>query len=552
MKHDATVLLTSKFDLIYTTPTWSLLGSHMGESVATFDPAKDRARLDPSRHIARRPQRTNALLKRVKRFFRPSAIHILFLLHDYSYLRNFDDCIRSLLLRGHRVTIAFPDPKDDRPQKEPTKFRKSGDIRVRYVRRSRDDEWKTFAPFIRKARSYLLYRKNVFTGATYLQHRIAEQTPENVKSFVQSPWVQRWPRLADLFCRLLERGIPASEPAEHLVAELKPDVVLITPYFTTSTVYQIEYAKAARALGVPIGVPVFSWDNLSSKGAMQVIPDRLFVWNKTQLKEAATLHNIPASRVTITGGMRFSKFFEAVPGVSKEEFCASVGLDPSAVLITYLGSSRTIAPQEHEFVWRWIEALRAAEDPRLRGCNIYVRPHPGNTAIWDHWPTTPPSGVAVWNGEGNNVRGVIDSVGHSAAVVGINTTAMLEAAALGKPVLTIMDDCLRAGQVERIHFHYLTSVAGGLVTVANNFEEHIDHLTALLAGARQFTRKSRKFSKGFLRPPWPYRSPVAAFEKAVESLAHSRRTMTLEEFLLPSILLRPAARYFARQLKPMP
>jgi hypothetical protein len=136
--------------------------------------------------------------------------------------------------------------------------------------------------------------------------------------------------------------------------------------------------------------------------------------------------------------------------------------------------------------------------------------------------------------------------------VGINTTAMLEAAALGKPVLTIMDNCLRAGQVERIHFHYLTSVAGGLVTVANNFEEHIDHLTALLAGARQFTRKSRKFSKGFLRPPWPYRSPVTAFEKAVESLAHSRRTMTLEEFLLPSILLRPAARYFARQLKPMP
>jgi hypothetical protein len=28
--------------------------------------------------------------------------------------------------------------------------------------------------------------------------------------------------------------------------------------------------------------------------------------------------------------------------------------------------------------------------------------------------------------------------------------------------------------------------------------------------------------------------------------------MTLEEFFLPSILLRPAARYFARQLKPMP
>src|SRR6185437_4423297 len=300
----------------------------------------DRVRPSLRQRVKLPLQRINAILKRVRRFLGPSSIRILFLIHDYSYLRNFDDCIRALLLRGHKVTIAFPEPKGDRRRKEPTKFRKSGDISVRYVRRSRDDQWRLFAPFIRKARSYLLYRKNVFTGATYLQHRIAEQTPENVKSFVESPWVQRWPRLTDLFCRLLERGIPASEPAEHFVAELKPDVVLITPYFTTSTIYQIEYAKAAQVLGVPVGVPVFSWDNLSSKGAMQVTPDRLFVWNKTQLKEAATLHNIPASRVTITGGMRFSNFFGAVPGVSKDKFCESVGLDSSAVLITYLGSSR--------------------------------------------------------------------------------------------------------------------------------------------------------------------------------------------------------------------
>ena len=519
----------------------------MGENIATFYPEGDRIR--PSRLPF---QRINAILKRVRRFLGPSSIRILFLIHDYSYLRNFDDCIRGLLLRGHKVTIAFPEPKGDRRQKEPTKFRKSGHISVRYVRRSRDDQWRAFAAFVRKARSYLLYRKSVFARTTYLQHRIAEQTPESVKSFVETPWIRRWPRLADLLCRVLERGIPASEPAKRLVAELKPDVVLITPYFTTSTVYQIEYAKAAQAIRVPVGVPVFSWDNLSSKGAMQVLPDRLFVWNKTQLREATTLHNIPASRVTITGGMRFAKFFGADPNVSKERFCESVGLDPSAILVTYLGSSRTIAPQENEFLWRWIEALRAAEDPHLRGCNIFVRPHPGNRAIWNHWPTSPSAGVAVWNGKGNNVRGVIDAVSHSVAVVGINTTAMLEAAALGKPVLTIADNDLRAGQVERIHFHYLTCVGGGLVTVANNFQEHVDHLTALLAGDRHFTRKSKRFSKAFLRPPWPYRSSITAFERAVESLAYSRRPMNLEELFLPNMLLRAAAKYFARQLKLMP
>jgi hypothetical protein len=71
----------------------------------------------------------------------------------------------------------------------------------------------------------------------------------------------------------------------------------------------------------------------------------------------------------------------------------------------------------------------------------------------------------------NDVRGVIDCVSHSVAVVGVNTTAMLEAAALGKPVLTVLDDAVRAGQAERIHFDHLTSVAGGLVTAARDFDE---------------------------------------------------------------------------------
>lgn len=486
----------------------------------------------------------NPLLRHIRPLLQPSRIHILFLVHDFSYLRNFDDCIWGLIGRGHKVTLAFPDRVGGKPQRKLEWFTKKG-IGVRMVPRSRRDQWETLTRYVRQARSFLLYRKSVFAPATYLQERVAEMTSEDVKTFLEGRWIRPWPRMTDFVCRVLEAAIPASDSARRDVAELKPDVVLITPYFTASTRYQVEYAKAAQEIGVPVGVPVFSWDNLTSKGAMQVRPDRLLVWNRTQVREAVSLHKIPASRIVITGGMRFSMFFGMAPSVSKKKFCESVGLDPSRALITYLGSSRTIAPREHEFLWRWIDALRAAEDPDLRECNVFVRPHPGNSAIWDHWPSTPQAGVALWDGHGKNVRGVIDSVGHSAAVMGINTTAMLEAAALNKPVLTVLDNELRAGQIERIHFHYLTSVAGGLVTVANSLEEHVGHLTAILAGDRRFSRKSRRFSKAFLRPPWPYRSPVRAFENAVERLGHSRRPMRLGR-LLPR-LLRPAAAYLARR-----
>ena len=243
------------------------------------------------------------------------------------------------------------------------------------------------------------------------------------------------------------------------------------PYVTSEALYQIEYAKAGQQLGIPIGVPVFSWDNLSTKGAIHVVPDRLFVWNEAQKREAVSLHKMPSRKVVITGGMRFSRFFKATVRFSRDEFCRRFGLDPSKPMITYLGSSRTIAPEEHLFLWRWIEALRSCDVPQVMACNVFVRPHPMNNAIWDQWPKECPRNIGVWDGSDNDVRGVIDCVSHSVAVVGVNTTAMLEAAALGKPVLTVLDDAVRAGQAERIHFDHLTSVAGGLVTAARDFDE---------------------------------------------------------------------------------
>ena len=218
-------------------------------------------------------------------------------------------------------------------------------------------------------------------------------------------------------------------------------------------------------------------------------------------------------------GMRFSKFFKATVRFSRDEFCRRFGLDPSKPIITYLGSSRTIAPEEHLFLWRWIEALRSCDVPQVMACNVFVRPHPMNNAIWDQWPKECPRNIGVWDGSDNDVRGVIDCVSHSVAVVGVNTTAMLEAAALGKPVLTVLDDAVRAGQAERIHFDHLTSVAGGLVTAARDFDEHVSQVSALLKGDDSFVKKSERFSQAFLLPPRPYDLPVLAFRDAVEQLA---------------------------------
>src|SRR4030095_1518417 len=97
---------------------------------------------------------------------------------------------------------------------------------------------------------------------------------------------------------------------------------------------------------------------------------------------------------------------------------------------------------EVDFVRRWVGALRAADAPLLRDLNVVVRPHPYNCDAWQLVEPWDP-GVVVSPRVGysplapNSHAEYYDSIFHSAAVVGINTSAMIEAAIVGRPVLSI-------------------------------------------------------------------------------------------------------------------
>ena len=96
--------------------------------------------------------------------------------------------------------------------------------------------------------------------------------------------------------RLADRVMPTNAEIEAYLGERRPDVVLFTPYVGLRSI-QPDFLRAAQALGLRTAVCVKSWDNLSSKSLIRPVPDRVFVWNEIQRKEATTLHSIPADRV---------------------------------------------------------------------------------------------------------------------------------------------------------------------------------------------------------------------------------------------------------------
>src|SRR5205085_10094718 len=120
--------------------------------------------------------------------------------------------------------------------------------------------------------------------------------------------------------------------------EWAPDAVLATPIVDFSS-SQVEYVKSAGKLRIPSAATVASWDNLTGKGLLRVIPDRVLVWNETQVDEAVDLHGVPSERIVVTGACKFDEWFERRPRGSFAQFAERVGLSPDSPYLLYACSA---------------------------------------------------------------------------------------------------------------------------------------------------------------------------------------------------------------------
>jgi FkbM family methyltransferase len=466
-------------------------------------------------------------------------MRILFILKQAGYLRHFNSVVAALAERGHTVRVACQDGE----QGLPSGLESRPGVSATVCRRKRGDEWTQYASLVRRSADYLRYLAPAFRLSRKLRERAFAKLVQTLSNGLREA-PPEWAEVAlglteeeqDRLRRLhamIEGLIPPDDGIRRFLEEENPELVLITPLIDIGS-GQAEYVKACRALDIPIGMVLFSWDNLSTKGLIHEMPDSVLVWNELQVKEAIELHGVPAKRLVVTGAPRFDEFFALKPSVGREEFYALLGFDAAEPIVLYLGSSKFVAEREEAFIRTWIEAVRA--DPRLARANILIKPHPDLNRAWGEegervgW--TGPGGevkcrlshplpfprVAVTRARFTGAQFLYDCLHHSAAVVGLNTSAELEAAIVGRPVLTVRaPEDLVDGQESTLHFHYLLEEHGGFVKSAGSLPEHLGQLASALAGGFDGLA-TVEFVRSFLRPAGLEQPATDGFVSAVERL----------------------------------
>ncbi len=434
---------------------------------------------------------------------------IVFFMRHRGYVRNFESMLVGLAERGHDVVVALGEVATpwlgSAPATSHPLAASCPTLEFRAAPRQKGVAT-VLGRRLRVARDYLRYLTPAYDDAEPLRARARGKAPLSIRALVHMPGIRSRAGLARLdraLGRLERRLRPPREIVRFLAAEA-PDAVLVTPLIELGSP-QTAIVRAAQASGIPVALCVASWDNLTNKGGIREELDLVAVWNEAQRREAIELHGVSPERVVATGANAYDHWFEWQPTTSREEFCASVGIPADRPFVLYVGSSRFIAPNEVPFVVGWLEFLRSHSDPALRELGVVIRPHPQNAAQWEDFDASAFAGVAVHPRGGQDPvdraskSSFYDSIHHSAGVVGINTSALIESAIVGRTVYTLALPEVRRGQEGTLHFRHLVQAGGGVLEVANSLEQHAEQLQRGLA-APDAANRNKPFLEEFVRP----------------------------------------------------
>lgn len=448
----------------------------------------------------------------------------LFVLQYPGYLRYFDSVITTLVEHGHTVAVGY-----DIAHKQPEGAEALRGISVERLGTvpKRGSEWGPLARALRGTIDYVRYLDPRFADAPYLRDRMRKALPPMMRPL---GWFNTLNTTAtNLLLSILhvcERAIPPSGTLTKFFQHVRPDAVIVSP-LVTDQCPQVDMVKAAQAMGLPNALCVASWDHLTTKGLMRIEPDLVLVWNPHQQKEALAYHRVHAERIVVTGAQPFDRWFGRSPSRDREAFCRHVGLPSDRPFVLFVGSTASISNPDAEttFVGEWARRLRTELDKRSIKVGILVRPHPYNSA---HWAAANLSGIdhaAVYPRHAANPvkesdrADYFDSMYHCAAVVGINTSAMIESAIVGRTVHTILDPAFAVTQEGTPHFRYLLPANGGFLRVAANLDEHVAQLADTLRDPEAGRPALDAFVRTFVRPHGITTPATPLVVEALEGLA---------------------------------
>ena len=384
---------------------------------------------------------------------------------------DLDSVIRALCQRGHQVVLLHGEPLDNLKLLDLTGVT-SGE------RPEPSEAWPRRLRVGRQVINRAIYLRREHPSPERVVSSLEKDMPDDLRAKFRAPlWRSAIRnRIALNVWRWIEAASPASPTVLSLLKQIDPDVMLVSPTVWPKDPVEADYLHAGRILGIAtIGCPN-SWDDLTSRGTVHVLPDLFLAWNEALAQEAAEIHDIPASTIRITGASHLDTLFSLRPRSSRADVCARLGR-PDAPYIVFLGSPSTIWEDDSFMVKGLSDAL--AREFGGSAPAVVVIPHQSGEPA-------------------SSSQEYFDQLAHATCVFGLNTPAFLDAVVANRPCLTTVNETYWPAQGRTGHFRHL--LKGRFLDVCRSMDDVVARVRRIMDGDDTRAADRRAFMRWFIRP----------------------------------------------------
>lgn len=280
----------------------------------------------------------------------------------------------------------------------------------------------------------------------------------------------------------------AAREFDPVLSHHRPDLVVTgTPGFNQDDVHAL---RSARRLKIPTATVMLSWDNLTSKGFMNGVPDYLLVWSELMAQEAVEYHDYPRRQIFQTGAAQFDHYHQAQQKTDQLAWRTAHGIPAHAFLMMYGTINPAICEHEVDILKTIIATMRKAE--LRRPPYLWIRLHPqvvhGNTRrsldpflalrADDVHVEIPPVNESKleWDLPKNDADHLRNLLASADMVVTTSSTLSIDAACAGTPIVNVFFDGRQVHPAQSVarfkkYTHYAKILSTGGIYIADTPEQ---------------------------------------------------------------------------------
>jgi len=243
--------------------------------------------------------------------------------------------------------------------------------------------------------------------------------------------------------RALDQWLVKSKEFESYFEKYKPDLVFLANLFED---FEIDFLKTAKKHAVKSIGLINSWDRVTARCIIRLLPDKLIVFNSTLHQELLETNDVRNTEVYISGLPQYDKHFSA-PTLSKEDLFKKLGITTNKKLVVYSPIGGRFSNSDWEIMDRLYELnnekkfgddvvllVRFPPNDFIKDEDLKKRPHllyqyPGTR--FSTWRSTD------WDMNAEELEDLHNTLVHMSLIICYASSISIDAVVCDKPVINI-------------------------------------------------------------------------------------------------------------------